>query len=180
MRYVLFIIIAILTLVSWSGKHENWFENLLFWKDRNDLTWLDFQGNINHHTPHIVAITASSIIHYSGCQDGKIIYEVNACFEKDKSWVRAEGLNDYHLKHEQLHFDITELYARKLRDKLKNTSFKCHEKEKFDTFVKNHLVYWQAEQIQYDIDTQHSNNKTEQKKWEDKVKKELLLYTNYQ
>src|SRR5690606_40361550 len=43
-------------------------------------------------------------------------------FNPHLSWVVPASRNDYLLKHEQLHFDITELHARKLRRELANIS----------------------------------------------------------
>ena len=44
--------------------------------------------------------------------------KVYAHFYPDKSWVIKEQSSEHILNHEQLHFDITELHARKFRKQL--------------------------------------------------------------
>jgi len=172
------IIVLSFACLSWKVDNGKFFKHILFWESNPELTWNDFQGEIDRSDPHIVAITASSIIHHTDCENGKLTYEISAGFEKDKSWVSEAGLTDHHLKHEQLHFDITELYVRKLHIKLKNTNLLCHEEDKLNKIIQRHLIYWQAEQIQYDIDTQHSNNHSEQIKWQEKIEKDLKSFPN--
>ena len=83
------------------------------------------------------------------------------------------------LKHEQLHFDIAEVFARKLREKIKN-----HNKEFFDLESYNKeidLIYQRyfLYQERYDRETKHSLNIDKQNEWEEKINLNLLSSTSY-
>src|SRR5690606_32551892 len=45
----------------------------------------------------------------------RIEYDVRAIFDRQRSWAR--GMSTSLLEHEQLHFVIAELYARKMRER---------------------------------------------------------------
>jgi hypothetical protein len=114
-------------------------DDVIYWSSDYKLTWDDFEGEPRFDYESISALTSSGIIHYKGCKDGEITFKVQAYFEKDESWVKEEALTDYHLIHEQIHFDITELSARRLRRSLKKRKFKCGEEADFENFV-NSLI----------------------------------------
>jgi len=125
--------------------------DIIYWTEGHRLTWDDFEGTPRYDHDEISAITASGIVHYKGCKDGHINYKIQAYFEKNDSWVKAEALTDHHLKHEQIHFDITELYARRLRKSLSQRKFKCGEEMAFEQYINAFLSNWQSEQGNYDI-----------------------------
>src|SRR5688500_2401651 len=79
------------------------------------LTCDDFAGRPNPRYMNTVALTSSSInIFYRGYEHNPNI-TVTTTFYRRNSWVKDEGRNKHVLQHEQLHFDIAELHARKLR-----------------------------------------------------------------
>lgn len=53
----------------------------------------------------------------------RVVVDVYAYFSPRQSWYHKDMADDHLLSHEQLHFDITELYARKLRKKIATYSF---------------------------------------------------------
>lgn len=154
-------------------------KDIIYWKDGQELTWADFAGTpINNHH-NFGALTSSGIVHYKGCKNGKINFMVRAYFERNESWVKTEARTDYHLSHEQIHFDITELYARKLRKALSNREFLCGEEKEFETFVSNWQENWSLEQQNYDLHTRHSLDHDHQKSWYYRIKMELSLLKDY-
>ena len=154
-------------------------KDIIYWSEDQPLTWEDFAGKPidNHHD--FSALTSSGIVHYKGCKNGKIIYKVRAYFERNESWVKTEGRTDYHLSHEQIHFDITELYARKLRKELASRNFVCGQEEQFETFISNFQENWGVEQQNYDIHTKHSLEHDHQKSWYHRIKMELSLLKEF-
>lgn len=165
-----------LLLFLQSGNYET---DVLYWSQNHKLDWNDFQGNPRYDYHAISALTSSGIVDYKGCKDGKIIYKIRAYFEKNNSWVKQEAYTDYHLAHEQLHFDITELYARKLKKLLKHQSFECGQEVAFETFVNNVLENWYNEQKTYDTMTRHSIDRNKQKEWFYRVQMELSLLEDF-
>ncbi len=164
-----------LTMMS-TGANE---PDIIYWSDIEKLEWSDFEGRPRYDYNQVSALTSSGIVDYKGCKDGKIIYKIRAYFEKKNSWVKKEAFTDYHLAHEQLHFDITELFARKLRKMLAQRDFKCGEEAEFEKFVQNSLEAWQSNQKNYDILTRHSMDTLAQREWMYRVNMELSLLDEF-
>ena len=85
------------------------------------------------------------------------------------------------LKHEQLHFDITELYARKMRQQL---SQKNPDKEKsissaIQKTYNSIVIDLNDEQNRYDKETIHGTNEIKQLQWIDSIHKQLNQLENY-
>lgn len=169
-----------ITALFW-GTNATTSTDVIYWTSDYKLTWDDFEGdpNYKHSYKDISAITVSGIVDYRGCEDGKIIYKIKSYFEKKNSWVKMAGRNDHTLEHEQVHFDITELYARKLRKELSERAFVCGQESEFENFVNNFLQGWQNLQEQYDIETGYSNKHQKQHEWIKKIKTDLDLLDTY-
>ena len=94
-------------------------EETITWNESYKLTWDDFKGPSDKNSD-AVAITASGITFSYSIQkanDRVVDFKVNIFthFYPNKSWVKLDRANDHILAHEQLHFDITELHARKFK-----------------------------------------------------------------
>jgi len=157
--------------IFFSG-HEG---RYITWSATVPLTWDDFRGRPHVHSS-VGAVTMSGIsLNYEGTE-GSLVATVKATFDKEESWVNLKAADDHVLRHEQLHFDITELYARKLRAALKRISSGIPKPEKvveklFDRYSGESKSY----QDLYDKETDHSRNVKQQAAWEEKVKRELDL-----
>ena len=143
------------------------------------LTWDDFKGKPNYKS-HISALCASAIEYSYECSGPNITYEVNAIFIPKESWVQPDAKTEYILAHEHLHFNITELYARKLRKKLKEEIRSCRDSYKIERIAKGIIREWKAEQLAYDKDTHHSIKKDAQRRWDTKVARDLKRYAAFQ
>jgi len=164
---VLLAVILLVSAVLFTQKNDAIasVQDDILWVSDRQLTWTDFQGEPDYDNNFVKALTASSIRYSYGCQDGEIVYHIEAIFKKDQSWVKEEARTDYHLGHEQLHFDITELHARKLRKALNEEKFPCHRMYAFEQTIKNYLSQWRTEQLKYDRETFFSVKKEEQSNW---------------
>lgn len=171
--------LAILLIFVFISSSNTDSPDILYWTPDYRLTWNDFEGIPAYEHDNISALTSSGIVHYAGCKDGKIIYKIQAYFEKNSSWVKSEALTAHHLKHEQIHFDITELHARRLRKELENRNFPCGEEAAFESFVTQYLRNWESDQSIYDLNTQHSIDEEKQTEWFHKVARELELLSDY-
>ena len=86
------------------------------WGKDVKLEWKDFKGAVpfgnigNKKAVSSLEILASGIGFY---EDSIPVFKIQVYFYKRDSWVVLK--TDDILKHEQGHFDITEIYARKLR-----------------------------------------------------------------
>jgi hypothetical protein len=85
------------------------------------------------------------------------------------------------LAHEQLHFDITELYARKMRRQILEHQW-LQEKDWVKAFEKmfeqNQAELWNF-QGDYDRFTNHSLVEAAQSEWREAISDSLKLYSGY-
>ena len=108
---------------------------------------------------------------------------VTNTMEPTQSWVASGKAFENVLNHEQLHFDLNEVYRRKLESLLQATS-SCQattQQAAIDQLVsaltqKANAVLQRAEQIQglYDSETVHSTNASEQARWQGLINQWLL------
>ncbi len=172
-------LVVVITSLFWGTNATE--TDVIYWSPSYKLTWNDFEGspNYQHDYKDVSAITFSGIVDYRGCENEKIIYKIKSYFEKKNSWVKMSGRNSHTLEHEQIHFDITELYARKLRKALSERSFACGQEEAFEAFIEEFLKDWQKMQEDYDVETGYSNIHTQQHDWERRVKEQMKLFEDY-
>jgi len=150
-------------------------ENRLVWNEGKVVQWMDFEGVPDYGDNFRDAVTASALNYKVRClEDGTMTVSVSAEFVKDKSWVKEVARTDYHLGHERLHFDLTELYVRKMRKQLEGRVFKCSDEHVIDNIAAGIMKDWRDAQIQYDKETAYSLNKKNQKIWHGKVAKEMI------
>lgn len=147
------------------------------WKKNYKLKWSDFKGSPQAGND-FAALTSYSLT-YSMMQSGKgLVTKVDCEFDKKKSWGRIK--NDSILAHEQLHFDIAELFARKIRKSFAEYVF---NKKTFQRDLK--AIYLDAVQAcsmyqqQYDSESEHSINRKGQRKWDMKIRQEMEALSAY-
>lgn len=154
-------------------------KDTIYWNQNIKLTWNDFKcpapivkKNENKHS----ASTNSGIKKnfYPNNNQDSIFFLVKSYFNKKNSYYRVEDATLLLLQHEQLHFDITELTARRLRKAIALTKFNYENyKSKADSLYKNSTKERETYQHLYDEQTNHSKVKLKQKEWEKKIAKEL-------
>lgn len=158
-------------------------DEVLVWDDARRLDWNDFQDKPDY-AREAVAITASGIQYsYSAkLYSDRVEYTttVEAQFFPKDSWYKREHANDTILGHEQLHFDLTELYARKLRKEIAFTQFTKNIKVEIKQIYDRVSKALGNAQNQYDSETDYSRDYPNQKRWEDSIKKELNRYSDYE
>lgn len=142
------------------------------WCGINKLTWRDFKGLKNDSiNQFIVARTSGEI----KVENGVIIngipkFDIKCYFIKDKSWTIVD--DNETLVHEQLHFDIFEIYTRKIRKAYKilnNKKIKELEiyQNEYDKFIN------ECDKYNDIYDNQVYFNDEKQMQWSIKIAKEL-------
>jgi len=155
----------------------------MVWSDDLQLTWEDFNGKPTYGTT-VAAVTASGLSFGFSTKMSEtrlVDYSafVDAHFYPDKSWFVRERANSIILDHERLHFDITELHARKFRKRIAQTKFDLRindQMERIHTAIQEEL---RAMQQQYDLETDHSQNVPKQKEWQRYIQLELEKLSYY-
>ena len=170
---------SVITKKGIPGKAEEVIE----WTESRRLQWNDYKGVPPDTSLQIAAVTNCGFGFSSRMRliFNKPTISVSNTFNPGMSWVRDNqtdrpGL----LEHEQLHFDISEIYARKLRIELakaKLTYFNLKRKSEaiFQLVNREYL----ATQQLFEQQTDYSRNLIEQKKWRVKVDSELKSFGNY-
>lgn len=152
-------------------------ERSIAWEDSLQLKWEDFKGAPTYGTT-VAAVTASGITFgfSSKMSETELVdysVYVDAHFYPDKSWF-IEGRADASiLDHERLHFDITELHARKFKQRIAQTKFTISINSEMDyihSSINNELTLMQKK---YDRETNHSQNVQKQMEWQKYIKLEL-------
>lgn len=105
----------------------------------------------------------------------EFIYEVQSYFLPDQSWVKPDIDSPHLLIHEQLHFDITELHARKLRKAMEEFDIEStpNVKPALQAIYKNTEASRANMQKNFDTESRHSLNPEAQIKWQKLIKEEL-------
>lgn len=155
-------------------------ETMMAWKSDRKLTWEDFKS-VPVRTTEAVALTSTSLGISYRVKNNQFLYDISCAFSKQHSWGLLR--TPYILAHEQAHFDITEIYARKLHNELQLYRFnaKTFKKDINDIYYRV-VKEKEAFQEQYDSETDHSRKKARQEEW--LVRIEALLddtapYMNY-
>lgn len=167
-------ILIFLTLL-FVGSVSN--EETMSWHETSKLTWADFKANPDLESD-AVALTASGITFgYSVKTSGKKIVDfsttVEAHFYPNKSWYLKDKSNIHILGHEQLHFDITELYARMFRQQISKLKVNQNVKKQLNKLHEAINIAVNETQRKYDKETQHSINAVKQREWDNFIEKEL-------
>lgn len=178
----LFVFLALFFILDATAQDK---PERIFWEETK-LTWNDFKAKPNSDSP-FQANTNAGLSYSWGLrnENGKIElkYEVLSFFNPNSSWVVPRSKSsEYLLQHEQLHFDITELHARKLRKQLAELKIDQLGKDPKSTLNKLYEVIEKeraAMQLKYDKESNHSLNKEGEAKWQNFVKKELKKFENF-
>ena len=177
MKFFPIIIFLFCVIPLWAQEEVD----KIFW-EKDGLTWVNFEAqpdvNSSFH-----ANTSAGLSYSWGLKSSngviELEYEVKSYFNTKGSWVKSGSKNEFLLKHEQVHFDITELHARKLRKKLSEINVNALGKEPREVLNNYYKVIEKERGImqqKYDRETNHSLNKNAQLKWQEYVERELSKF----
>jgi hypothetical protein len=168
---LLFLIIPILT------DAQNKDEELLDWSASRKLTWNDYKASPEPGSDAAASTTSYLAIEYN-ISSSSFGYKIQSRFSKTRSW----GLHktDYILSHEQGHFDIAEIFARKLNKQMSGYSFNKRTYQQ-DLNKIYHDILDEKEKMQddYDKESDHSINKEKQAEWLKKISEMLKEYKDF-
>lgn len=154
------------------------------WGAKRPLVWADFKGDPPRESP-AAAETAYALLHGVRCTGSVFEYRVLAAFRPDHSWVRPEILkrpadSARALRHEQTHFDLTELHARRLRRYYMELVAPCRTSSGDLSDVAERYISDEANaQAQYDRETDHGRKPAEQLKWDKDVDSQLFTTSKF-
>jgi hypothetical protein len=167
------------TISSQMAKHQ-----AFPWALRRLLTWADFKGSPPRES-QAAAETAYTLFYGVRCVGQKFEFRVVAAFRPNDSWVRPAVVKNTAdssraLRHEQTHFDISEVHARRMRRYFAELVAPCRTStgdladaaERFISDERN-------AQAQYDKETDHSRSAAPQARWDKEIDNQLLTLSRY-
>ncbi len=167
-----------LLLITFLCSFETHSNSLIDWSADRRLSWSDFKARPDSNSPN-AALTGTNIkFDFSYNSETGFKYHITCQFDKNSSWGRVK--TDYILSHEQGHFDIAEIYTRKLckafREYKPDVEKANKEVNKIYQKVMSELSERQKE---YDRETNFSINKEKQAEWLKKIDEELRSLQAY-
>lgn len=143
----------------------------LYWRKDYQLQLTDFHGRVEPASMY-TAVSVCPIIcdYYTDSLTDTLCFRVYCFFDRKESWAKAEEADEALLAHEQVHFNIVEIYARIIKRKLEAYKKQGNITENGILKIINSLLAEKDRmQILYDKETNLSRNIPVQKKWSDKV-----------
>lgn len=153
------------------------YEKEVTWNKSRRLSWNDFRGAIPADAGDITAAATYCGIGFETnvvSDNAKPKIFVYNTFYPSQSWVRPDEKNESVLIHEQGHFDLCELYTRKLRQKLDAVNINAHNMKNILQRVYNEVnAEYENRQEAYEEETQHGVDDAQEQKWTSVISKEL-------
>lgn len=172
------IIVLLLLATSVVANAQN--EPKKRWDPNNPLQWSDFTGAIDQSSKYSAQIYCGNNYNYNWTQrDGKYTFkfEVMGNMTPSRSWTIIEKQTPELLRHEQLHFDIAEFFARQLQKAFDSYAYTNDFDNEIARIKADNDKERELMQKVYDNQTDHSKNKEIQAKWDTYVGD--LLSHNY-
>ena len=147
----------------------------IYWSADYQLTWSDFQGKVPKNSYDGKAATLSGLISaVSMSPEDEIIVNIQAVFSRRGSWVKQDGKTASILHHEQGHFNISEVYARRANQLMRAQHFtRANFQATADRIFNKIMEEWSQTQDLYDAATNHSIDTAQQRVWDAKIAKWL-------
>lgn len=169
------------------------------WSENRKLVWGDFNGVAHEYPkeykrqdPHHIAFTwgeprllnfhhikAESII----CQYQITNVDVLGFFNKNQSWTTDQArFNPTTLIHEQGHFDIIEIYARKIKSDLLFKVVECPDKKYNATLIDAEIrkmastIGKETQKMHDQYDDELGRGSATQQDWDMRIKRELSIH----
>lgn len=152
------------------------------WQQGKLLTWSDFKAepdNSNSYSANTNSGISYSWNYSTASGVPVLLHEVFTNFYPNLSWVKEIRNEEYLLAHEQLHFDISELHARKLREALADYEIGRNIRQDLKRIYNKIESERVSMQNKFDRETSHSENRSEEMKWRKFVAEELKKLEEY-
>ena len=185
----IFFFVGFITLMNFSFVKDEF----ILWQENKKLKIQDFKADnkdtIKVNRQQFLGAISAIRIEYSSFQRNKNSvpdFSIKTYFDPNESWMLLK--NDYVLQHEQIHFDLTELYARKMRKSVESlrqknvTNISIYRKK-----IQRWNAMKEKASNQFDADNQDYYIKIGQKilfqknpkqeAWKKKVDRELFQYS---
>lgn len=155
-------------------------DNQIYYHERPKVSWEDFRAVNKIDGPEAahIHVAISSAVEYD---EGFLNIEIKCYMTPESSLVLKDKECEYLLNHEQRHFDLQEVFARRIRKRYleKNDyTFDKLQKDLNGIFIEEIKKGTQL-QADYDNETNHSIDEKKQSEWNDNIDQWLLNLEDY-
>jgi hypothetical protein len=160
--FAIFILFGLLLILSFSIEGDK-----IRWDTSYKLKWTDYKAS-PYQESDVSAVSTISINYQLIREELDLKLIIYAEFIKDKSWVRTEAKNKPSLlKHEQGHFDVYEIFARKIRSEIISSDLsKNNYKDEINLLYDSLVDLCAITNQQYDKESMLSMDSIGQAKWD--------------
>ena len=170
----IFISLLFSLLIFPQGNSEK-----LFWNENQKLSWQDFRGKPIASAGFVASTNTGMAFEYSySIKNGNVNvdYSVASFFNPHGSWFIPQKVNPHILRHEQAHFDISELHARMLRKNLEGKKFSKNIKKEIERIYQQVEQKRRQMQTKFDAESDHSRNLEKEHFWQKYIARQLKEY----
>lgn len=154
----------------------------IVWDEDRPLTWEDYPKIGSRQSTEFRDNNALTAVTHSirgGFEKGAPNFEVYVLFKIEDSWTTTRE-DEQLFAHEKLHFDIAELYGRKLRKQIAAMgSQKVQNLTEYRKKIKYLLDEFKIKSMDYDEATLHGSLLDKQEEWQSFVSSELQRLHKY-
>lgn len=149
------------------------------WAADRPLTWKDFRGTPPVEPGDEGARTAYSLFYGARCTGKRFEFRVLAAVLPRLSWVtpnvlKNPALNARSLRHEQTHFNLSEVHARRMRKYFAELEQPCNNDEAQLNAMAQRLVRAEGTaQASYDQETNYGRTPAKQADWEKETLRQI-------
>jgi len=179
-RWIIFFALLFPVFAQAQADSKEDVTDVIDWSAERKLNWDDFKGKV----PANVREAALSQCGFGYATNNVTRREalnvtVQARFYRKQSWSHPDKRSIRLLQHEQRHFDLCELYARKLRQRVANEHWTGADINKLDKAYDKLMEELNEMQITYDDETIHGLNTEKQNEWNDKIGKDMDALSSF-
>jgi hypothetical protein len=163
--------------IFFTDYNEPTEEDTIYYNVNRPLKWTDFHGRQQTGSRNVAEVFAGLGYDERMKVENSVVIvtlAIKVYVPKSACWVSTNDLTAYALNHEQRHFDIAKLVGEHFKKTIKGEKL---PPDNYDGTINMDYLDALREltklQKQYDSETAHSNNNSQQQAWNDRIDKEL-------
>ncbi len=154
-------------------------DSLIEWQRNRLLKESDFKSKVPKDSKSEASTSARISFSSYTISRGKYGFIIKAYFSPYKSWSRPY-MDSIILMHEQFHFNIAELVARKMRACIRGVETNNHNIKKYTSSIDSTLNELGILNKRYDRETEHGTLVEQQIEWQKKIDDQLRELKEYE
>jgi len=154
-------------------------QDKLPWSEGRRLIWNDFQSKAIPGNSQAAATTFCGISYLLNSPTKKFTagqVKIESFFVPSKSWVHNDHKTDFVLMHEQSHFDIAELFARRFRKIISDKTMDAKILQNYYTRIYDDYKNYQQD---YETATSHGRIRDKQLEYTEKINAEIEQLSDF-